>query len=113
EMDGFQVAHEVRAMFQDSLTVMMLSSDDLKMKLARVQEAGLDAYLMKPVRRATLFQAIGDAMSKRDGAAAAPAAEAPVAVEQSRFTPRALHILVVDDSRDNRLLLQAYLKTTQ
>jgi two-component system, sensor histidine kinase and response regulator len=36
-MDGSQVAREVRAMFNDCLTVVMLSSDDLKMKLAHAQ----------------------------------------------------------------------------
>ena len=36
----------------------MLSSDDLKPQLTRLQELGLDAYLMKPITRKDLFQAI-------------------------------------------------------
>ncbi len=112
-MDGFQVAREVRAMFNDGLTVMMLSSEDLSMTLARVKQAGLDAYLMKPVRRGALFQAIGSAMSKRSGAALTESAQ-PASVAQSPIADKPpVHILVTDDSSDNRLLVQAYLKNTQ
>jgi two-component system sensor histidine kinase/response regulator len=111
DMDGFQVAHEVRTMFNDGLTVMMLSSDDLRIKFAHAQESGLDAYLMKPVRRVALFDAIGKAMNKRRGAVLADPAETP-AEENSATNGAALRILVTDDSRDNRLLMQAYLKNT-
>ena len=51
-MDGFQVAERIKATGYDGVPLLMLSSDDLKMKLARVRELGLDAYLVKPVRTA-------------------------------------------------------------
>ena len=111
-MDGFQVAHKVREMFGDGLTVMMLSSDDIKTTLVRTQPAELDAYLIKPVRRVALFEAIAGAMNKRDGAAPEQARVAPTRADLPTADSRPIRILLVDDSRDNRLLVRAFLSNT-
>ena len=58
EMDGFEVAIRLKQAGRDELTIMMLSSCDLKVELARVREVGLDVYLVKPIRRTDLFEAI-------------------------------------------------------
>ena len=57
-MDGFQVAERIKTAGYDGIPLLMLSSDDLKIDLARVGRLGLDAYLVKPVRRSELFEAI-------------------------------------------------------
>jgi CheY-like chemotaxis protein len=62
-MDGFQVAERLQAGAEQGLTVLMLSSDDLNIQLTRVRELGLRAYLVKPVRRTDLFEAIATAMN--------------------------------------------------
>jgi two-component system, sensor histidine kinase and response regulator len=119
-MDGFQVAERLNAEPGQDLTVLMLSSDDLKVQLSRARELGLDAYLVKPVRRLDLFDAIGTAMAKHaaqsEAAAAAPAqASSPASTGDSAgnaHLDRPLRILLADDSRDNRLLVHAYLKDT-
>ena len=115
-MDGFQVAERLKAGMQQDLTVLMLSSDDLKVQLTRVREIGLDAYLVKPVSRSDLFDAIGTAMAKRATGPREPSAAlalppAPDAAGDSA-TARPLRILLADDSKDNRLLIHAYLKDT-
>ena len=119
-MDGFEVAQRLKAGMEQDLTVLMLSSDDLKVQLTRARELGLDAYLVKPVRRSDLFDAIGTAMAKH-------AARSETGVAEPAHTPsltltedatgitqpdRPLRILLADDSRDNRLLIHAYLKDT-
>jgi two-component system, sensor histidine kinase and response regulator len=48
--------------------VLMLSSDDLNIQLPRVRELGLDAYIVKPVRRAELLAAINTALATRNRA---------------------------------------------
>ena len=58
-----QVAERIKAGTEQGLTVLMLSSDDLKVQLTRARELGLDAYLVKPVRRSDLF----DGNRDRDG----------------------------------------------
>ena len=97
----------------------MLSSDDLKVQLSRTRELGLDAYLVKPVRRSDLFDAIGTAMAKhaaRSETDAEPAHTSALALTEDaagKAQPdRPLRILLADDSKDNRLLIHAYLKDT-
>jgi CheY-like chemotaxis protein len=119
-MDGFEVAKRVKARAETGLTVLMLSSDDLKVELSRARELGLDAYLVKPVRRTDLFEAIRIAMASHTTHAGAGVVE----LEQAKalaLTPDTaaktqpdlpLNILLADDSKDNRLLIHAYLKDT-
>ena len=116
-MDGFAVAERIRAGAEQGLTVLMLSSDDLKDQVARARELRLDAYLVKPVRRADLFAAIGTMVEHR-------VASDPVAIDPAQSAARdstqggaknpqsdlPLNILLADDSRDNRLLIRAFLK---
>src|ERR1700738_2503794 len=48
----------IKAIGYDGMPLLMLTSDDLKIELARVSRLGLDAYLVKPVRRLELFGAM-------------------------------------------------------
>jgi len=105
-MDGFEVAQRVRTETSGSnLIILMLTSDNLTPKLARLRELGLDAYLVKPIRRAELFSAIASAIGK--------SAMRKAQIRQSAQPPgpaqRRLRVLLADDSLDNRFLIQAYL----
>ena len=69
---------------------------------------GVAAYLVKPVKRAELLEAIQEAR-----AGVTPAAERPAA--QPRSAPSGspgLRILLAEDSADNVLLIQQYLKAS-
>jgi two-component system, sensor histidine kinase and response regulator len=119
-MDGFEVAERVRAGPEQGLTVLMLSSDDLKVQITRARELGLDAYLVKPVRRTDLFAAIGTAMANHAAHMGAGAMQ-PEQTAALGSTPGAapntqpdfpVNILLANDSKDNRLLIHAYLKDT-
>jgi two-component system, sensor histidine kinase and response regulator len=107
-MNGFEVAEKIKAAGKRDMMVMMLSSDDLKIDLARARELGLDSYLVKPVRRRELFEAIALAIVPKDDrdihvAEAAVLPSTPVA-------ERTLRILLAEDAPDNQLLVTAYLK---
>ena len=108
EMNGFQVVERIK---QDlgitDITIMMLTSDNRSEDIARCRELGISRYLIKPVRRSELYQAII--------AARAPQIDTPPAVETLTSPPiaadqRPLRILLVEDSEDNRLLIKSYLK---
>jgi len=119
-MDGFQVAQRIKATGYDGVPLLMLSSDDLKIELARVGELGLDAYLVKPVRRLELFEAIAGAMARHNAdfrfAVAQPAAlsiPSVPSVDAAASPQRPLRILLAEDAQDNRILIRAYLKNSR
>ncbi|MBI5750198.1 MAG: response regulator, partial [Nitrospinae bacterium] len=109
EMDGFQMAEEIK---KDptlvGVPIMMLTSDNRKGHIDRAQELGISRYMVKPVKQSELKAAITLAFEDVKAPAEKPPVEKPVAV--SELPP--LNILFVDDSQDNRLLIQAYLKKT-
>ncbi len=113
EMDGFEMVGRIRAMSSAAeLTVMMLSSTDLPQTLAKLRALGIGWYVVKPVKRAELHAAISQAMLDRVPAQAPRAAQAQPALNQDPLVQRSLRILLADDSADNRLLIQAYLRRT-
>jgi PAS domain S-box-containing protein len=107
-MDGFELARRIR---KDSafggMTVMMLTSDNRAGDIARARELGIAGYMVKPIKRDDLKNAIAASLA---GTRAAPAEEADRATLEAQGPP--LHILLVDDSEDNRLLVSAFLKKT-
>ena len=66
-MDGFEVARRIK---QDpdlsGATIMMLTSATHPGDIARCQELGVAAYLIKPIRRAELLEAMLSALGKHD-----------------------------------------------
>ena len=109
-MDGFEVIERIHAdvRLQD-LTIVMLASDRWADDIAKTYDLGLGGYLVKPIRRSDLQQTISIALgrSKRGLPAAASNAAATVAPQG-----RSLRILLVEDSPDNQVLIQSYLKQT-
>ena len=88
--------------------ILMLTSENRAGDVARGRALGLAAYLVKPVKKSELLEAIHEA---RGGAV--PAAERPAA--QPRGIParaQSLRILLAEDSQDNVLLIQSYLKAS-
>ncbi len=75
---------------------------------------GIHAYLVKPIRRQDLYEAIAEARAEAGGAGLAAAVSAnPLAAAPSQFaTGQPLRILLAEDSADNRLLIAAYLRNT-
>ncbi len=105
-MDGFEVAERIAAAINSPPTVLMLTSDDLRLQLPRARKLKLDAYIVKPVRRSELIEAIARAMttSQLDHSKAAP-----MRAHTGIILPP-LRILLADDSDDNRLLVREFLK---
>jgi CheY-like chemotaxis protein len=91
--------------------MVMLVSQNWADEIAKIYELGLGGYIVKPIRRSELFQAINIAL----GRAKQTRAQEPAPTPHSDAIPplQPLRLLVVDDSQDNQLLVQSYLKTTR
>jgi PAS domain S-box-containing protein len=92
--------------------VLMLSSDQRMGDAERARALGVARYLVKPVKRAALLAAVEAALGHGgagpgDAPALPPAAPAG---SEDGAPARPQRLLLVDDSEDNRRLVQLYLK---
>ena len=108
-MDGFQVAERLKQRYGPMHPiVLMLTSDDMSPNLSRAREVGINSYVVKPVKRLDLFRAIASAVGNK--AAETQSASYSVPAVSPPGENRRLRILLAEDSPDNRLLIEAYLK---
>lgn len=107
------------------MIVPMLTTDDLTSKIARVRRLGFEHHLLKPVRRSDLLEVISRAAQTHKSKAPEVKPDNGAMPDPAQLTapsppPRApapaasatcpLHILLAEDSPDNRLLITAYFK---
>jgi CheY-like chemotaxis protein len=109
DMDGFEVVEHIKKdLGITDMAIMMLTSDSRQSDIKRRQDSGISAYLVKPVKRTDLLKAITTTVNR-----AKATVEESVVVMGVAEDRRALRILLVEDSEDNRLLIESYLKRTQ
>jgi len=110
-MDGFELAKHLKDEMGAPVLarVMMLTSDNRSGDTTRCKELGISSYLVKPVKKAELLEAIAIILGRKDVSAVGRVAEVKP-VDFSKV--RSFNILLVEDSADNRLLIQTYFKRT-
>ncbi|WP_447599017.1 response regulator [Nitrospira sp. Nam80] len=108
--DGFETAQAIKAdpAFAD-LLIIMLASDRWADDIARTYDLGLGGYLVKPIKRSDLAQTVMIALDRSKGVCQPPGHRLH---KHGNQTTSSLRILLVEDSRDNQLLIQTYLKQT-
>ena len=108
-MDGFQVVEAIRQSgLAAGLSMIMMTSDHWADDIARTYDLGLGGYLTKPIRRSDLLQTLSIALDRARGVSAASSLCPPSVPAASK----PLHILLVEDSPDNQVLVRSYLKST-
>ena len=112
QIDGFQAAQQIRALAPD-VPLIMLTSDERPGDPALRRQHRIAAFSTKPVKRAELLRLICSALGKEEppagGGKPAPAAAGPPKGEMRPAIP----LLAAEDSEDNRILLEAYLKGSE
>jgi two-component system sensor histidine kinase/response regulator len=106
-VDGFKVAEVIREdkKSEETTTVMMLTSDHRISDLSRIDELGINCYLVKPIKRDELKNAILATLGLWK------AREKKIEVDKVKATDLPpMKILLVEDTGDNRLLIEAFLK---
>jgi signal transduction histidine kinase/DNA-binding response OmpR family regulator len=76
EMDGFEATAAIRAREAETgahTPIIAMTAHALKGDRDRCREAGMDAYVSKPLRPQELFDVLEDLLTTADGATAAPA----------------------------------------
>jgi CheY-like chemotaxis protein len=108
-MDGFELAQHIKESMGDikNTAVMMLTSDNRGDDFALCKELDIAFYLVKPVKKADLVDAIASIMGRKMGPVAGKVPE----TKPADFSKtRSFNLLLVEDSADNRLIIQAYFK---
>ncbi|MGA2410012.1 MAG: response regulator [Candidatus Binataceae bacterium] len=90
-------------------TIVMFTRDDFPRGPRAARQAGLSRHLLKPTKRSEVLDAV-TSMGPRAQIAAARSAGEPRQPQSEH--PRALRILLAEDSEDNRLLIAAHLRNT-
>ena len=103
--DGFQFVEQLKQKGISRKIILMLGAADLNNNISRIKESGIDAYLVKPIKRADLIKQLGAVQVSDKAAVPADASKG-----DGSTTIKPLNILLVEDNPDNRLLINAYLK---
>jgi len=103
EMDGFDLAREIRARPQHTGTrLVMLTSLGEALDETLREQLGLAGYLQKPARQSRLFDALVEALCDRESTAATDSLPG-----EPRPTPRSTraHVLVAEDNEVNQIVV--------
>ena len=108
QMDGFTVAEEIRKRepgTHDTI-IMMLTSESRYGDIARARKLGLSGYILKPIKRVDLFQAITAILTHQQEKVTPSVDQIKSVIEKLR----PLKILFAEDSIDNQILVKSYVK---
>jgi CheY-like chemotaxis protein len=105
---GFQLAESLSAVMQrPGQIIMLLPANGRSGDITRCHDLGLGGYLFKPVQQKDLLHIVRSVLEKTSLRKVHPSDSAETSDPQPP-----LHILLAEDSMDNRTLILAYLKRT-
>lgn len=105
--DAAAAPKRLRAAAGDTIGLVALIEPAARPRLADLREAGFDAYLVRPVRRASLLRVVSTLTDRHDGFVVDPADREEAVPPHGRQRLRAL---VVEDDPVSTLLLRAVLE---
>ena len=112
-MDGFEVAEKIKDDLRNSGTiVMMVTAESRASNIQRARDMQLDGYMIKPVKRAVLFDAIMNTIAKRNpdidlvGAVAPDTCPTNKSYTNCSDNIKGLKVLVAEDNRINQKMAE-------
>jgi CheY-like chemotaxis protein len=110
KMDGFGLVERIRKMPEFSTaTIMMLTSAGQQGDAVRCRELGVAAYLLKPVRKSDLRDAIARVLGVREPTGAVQPKTA-MFLQAGRASAVCLRVLLAEDNPVNQLFVQRLLE---
>ncbi len=104
ELDGFAVAEIIRSdQALKERAVMMVNADDVRSAARRCRRLGIGRYLVKPLKKSPLFNAILETLNRRKGPKT-EVAEAHAERRRVAAPGRPLRILLAEDNPINQRL---------
>ncbi len=114
EMDGLTLAQSIRAEAPlQQVRLVMLTSLGMRLDAEAWRSAGIDAYLVKPVKKSRLFDCLAAVMAEKSARAGPgqPAAHAGAAQARGRgVAPKHVRILIAEDNVVNQKVALRQLK---
>ncbi len=107
-LSGFDMLKYLHAHMIHMGVVMVSSADPNQRDLARCRDLGIAPPLVKPVKTDKLLESIRHALDRQEEETPKNSPSSAVA----EIIGRQLHILLVEDSPDNQMLILAYLKNS-
>ncbi len=108
ETDIFHIAESIKnTKMLSGLAILILTAESWADDISRIYDLEIAGYLVKPIKRPELLQAVQIALNKANGyrvSEETPMIQMP--------PPQPLNILVAEDSPDNQVLIRAYLEAT-
>ncbi len=92
--------------------IPMINCDNLATDISRLRSLKLETYLVKPIDTRELATVLRQAIVGANGETQPGHRRGASVAEQLPIVDRPLKILFADDSRDNRMLIRAFLKKT-
>jgi signal transduction histidine kinase/AmiR/NasT family two-component response regulator len=100
-MDGWGFAGQVKSMPSfAALPIVILTSEERSAAARRCRDLGLANYVLTPIRRTPLFEAVAEILGS----------ERNIAVPSGAGKGRSYRVLLCEDSQENAFLIRAYLK---
>lgn len=109
DMDGYEIINEIQGTQEHPCQpIVMLTSNNYGKNVEKLKEYGVKTYLVKPVKRSSLKANIDIVLGKL-----VPGHNISILEETPReIQVKPMEILLVDDSEDNRLLVEIFLSKT-
>ena len=111
EMDGLMLAKAIKAdPTIEHTRLIMLTSLGSSFTSTELDDLGLDAYLIKPIKQSRLFDALIDVLGAEEEQATREDAEDSAPKEVSSSTIPPMHVLVAEDNQVNQKIAVSLLK---